>query len=75
MQLQQTLHSSGFIPPLRRVCVGFQTILIIRASTLSCVSHIARRADFSKSAVANQAALHLRGTAFRDASDKFHFFE
>ena len=23
----------------------------------------------------SQAALHLRGTAFRDASDKFHFFE
>ena len=50
MQLQQTLHSSGFTPPLRRVCVGFQTILISRAGTLNCVSHIAFRAEFSKSA-------------------------
>ena len=75
MQLQQTLHSSGFIPPLRRVCVGFQTILIIRAGTLSCVSHIARRADFSKSAAGEPGVLHLCGTAFRVASDKFHFFE
>lgn len=48
MQLQQTLHSSGFTPPLRRVCVGFQTILISCAGTFSCVSHIARRADYSR---------------------------
>ena len=75
MQLQQTLHSSDFTPPLRRVCVGFQTILIIRAGTLSCVSRITRRADFSKSAVGESGVLHLCGTAFRVASDKFHFFE
>lgn len=30
---------------------------------------------FQNPRLVSQAALHLRGTAFRDASDKFHFFE
>ena len=59
MQLQQTLHSSGFTPPLRRVCVGSQTILIIRAGTLNCVSHIARRADYSRAVAGESGGIAL----------------